>query len=487
MSQSEPLRNDRSVVVKNTLIVLFVVVLAMLWAIGSVFTILLIVAVMVVAVVMLYIYWKRTLIYFMDNDIVIERNTVFKSKKTIPYNKIASINADRDVVDRIFGTMKLKININSSKNATAPEAILTFKMELAEKIRAELSEHIFAQIYDKEVYDSQQSVVSFTKKDLMLHGLFSLSSYQTITTVILLIYSFISPILTGGDFTGMAIALLMVVILEVIPMTFIIIRFYDFKIFRMGDTIHIQHGAIQNYKSSFEVSRINAVRIRRTFFARLMGRAYIEAEVVGIGGTGGNSDARPMICILSKESSVQKIMDTIIPEFIYQHVPEKQPSEAKWPMLVNAIIAFAVIIPIMVFASLYVSDLLVEYNVEGMLKTVALMVLPVITAIAVITSLLGIVYSVRLKEFDMGEDMFTFQNGILDRETVIMNYDKVQIVQIRSGVVARRFKLARCRISMLAAVGGQSVTSGYFPQADLSKIADRMLERVNARLSGVPA
>ena len=78
----------------------------------------------------------------------------------------------------------------------------------------------------------------------------------------------------------------------------------------------------------------------------------------------------------------------------------------------------------------------------------------------------------------MGNDLFTFVNGVLDREMSIVSYDRVQIIEIRASHIARHFDLAKCKISLLSSVGERNISSGYFYEADLSKISDRILERL---------
>jgi len=69
-------------------------------------------------------------------------------------------------------------------------------------------------------------------------------------------------------------------------------------------------------------------------------------------------------------------------------------------------------------------------------------------------------------------------NGAVDRETVVMNYDKVQMVRITQGPVARLFGVARGRVYLLSAVGGASVSSGYFAGSRLAAIGETVMERI---------
>jgi len=481
MRTNEPVRNHRSVVVKNVISLSLIILIMTLGTVDPLTVSISVAAVLICAVsAFCYIYWAKTFITITDEDIIVERNTLFKKKKTIPYSKIATINADRDILDRILGTTKLKININSSRNATIPEAVFTFGKEFADEARKELSERIFSRSFDKEEYDSAVSAVEFSGTDVVLHGLISLSTYQTVITIVMIAYSFIAVFLTEASLEGVAAALAVVAVVEVLPMFSSVIRYYGFTVFRTGDTIHLRHGAIQNYNSSFEIQRVNAVCIKRTLFARILGKAYIEAEVVGIAGENGK--IRPMISLLSKESNIDIIMKNILPEFIYERSPEKQPSSAMFPMAVNNAITAAAAIAVLALAFWFTAGYMDDAGVTGLpyysvtCGLIALMFITVITAIA------NIPLSLKRLEFDMGEDLFTFGNGIVDQETVTMNYDKVQVIEIRSGIPAKKRGLARCRASLLSSVGGRKILSGYFKEEELAKLADAMIRRVSARL-----
>jgi len=468
---SERFRNSVSVVAKNVITVSVIILMTAVWlfiefphvAVGTI-------AVIVISAAIFYWQWYRTFIELGDEGITIEKNTLFKLKKTIPYIKIASINADRSVIDKIFGTVSLKVNINTSTNALAPEAILTLKKSFAETIREMLSEKIF----DREITEPDEDEgITFSDSELVMHGFFSLSSYQTMFTIAFLIFAILAALFAEGGIIGVSSVLLLMFIFQLIPTAMTIIRFHGFKVSRIGDTIHIRHGAIQNYKTSFEISRVNAVRIRRTFFARLLKSAYIEAEVVGI--SAANSDPRPLICILCKMSKMQSVMETIVPEFIYvPNEAKKQPSASKWPMLLNALILLALILPAPGYILLN-ADQMISGTEERMAAQAIMLAVMILMPAGMFA---GMYYSLKLRGFDIGDDMFTFSNGILDREISIISYDKVQIAETEAGIPASRLGLAKCKISLLSTRGTKTIGSGYFTEEDLKRIPDRMLERL---------
>ncbi len=190
---------------------------------------------MVAAVVISYVWWKRTLIYFKDDELVIERNLVSKMKKTIPYSKIASINIERKVLNRIFGTSAIKININSGVNALNAEATLVFSEDLAVKIKSELSSKVFNNT-DCIEDDVVKPLINFTFKDILIHSIFGMPTGQSILALIFLMWTIISIFLQGS---GITIPLILFILVEIFPSLGGVIKFYNFKMYRTGDTIHV--------------------------------------------------------------------------------------------------------------------------------------------------------------------------------------------------------------------------------------------------------
>ncbi len=88
--------------------------------------------------------------------------------------------------------------------------------------------------------------------------------------------------------------------------------------------------------------------------------------------------------------------------------------------------------------------------------------------------------SLKVREVDTGEELFTFVNGILDREAVIMSYDKVQMVHVVRGPLARHFDVSSAQVFLLSSMGKSMISSGLFPEDRLERIGDIVMERAAA-------
>ena len=472
----EKLRFHPSVILENLVQVAVIFVLMFISSIQimNVEVMVGMVAVLGVAAILLFLRWRRTTVQFNENEIVLERNTVFKMKKSIPYSKIALVNVDRGVINRIFGTSKLKVNVNSSKNAMVPEAVMVFKKELADRMRDELSRNMHSS--EPVEYVDEISAMQIGPLDVVLHGIFSQSSVQIVSGVFLLGLSIFE---LYGDVTGGGglLPLIMFIIVNVLPTIRSMVQYANFKVYRVNDTIYLQHGLVGKYRTSFKATRINAVRVRSTLASRLFGMSYVEAEVVGL--SSDKDSKRPVLCLLKKNDVIEAAMKELVPEFIYERRTVKQPKAARYPIAIKAAIISAFIAVVCIYLTKMMYDLAEELSLTGFELTLVHNIFIIIAPLLVLATVLWAVWSYRIKELSLDKELFTFVNGVLDRTVTTMSYDKVQIVRVEKGPVARRYGLATGSVSLLSSTGGGNVTSGYFPEEQLDRVYELVMERMS--------
>ncbi|MDD1771774.1 MAG: PH domain-containing protein [Methanomassiliicoccales archaeon] len=471
----EKLRFHPSVVLENVVQVAAIIALMFISSIQMmrVEIVMGVLAVLAIAALLLFLRWRRTTVQFNENEIVLERNTVFKMKKSIPYSKIALINVDRGVINRIFGTSKLKVNVNSSKNAMVPEAVMVFKKELADRIKDDLSQHMHSS--EPVEYIDEISALQIGPWDVMMHGLFSQSTVQIVSGVFLLglsVFELYGDVNGGGGF----VPLLMFLVVNVLPTIMSMVHYANFKVYRVNDTIYLQHGLVGKYRTSFKSSRINAVRVRSTLASRLFGMSYVEAEVVGL--SSDKNSKRPVLCLLKKDAIIEAAMRELVPEFIYERRAMKQPETARYPIAVKAAIVSSLIVLLCVYQTYLMNGFAKEMSLSGLELTLVQNIFTIIGSLLVVATVLWAIWSYRIKEISLGEELFTFVNGVMDRSVTTMSYDKVQIVRVEKGPIARRYGLAIGSVSLLSSIGGGNVISGYFPEEQLDRVHKIVMERM---------
>ena len=461
----ESIRNHPSVVIKNCLFSVFALAVLAIMTMGEQPEIsMLLIASSLVVVIIRIRAWKLTTFSFMDDRIVVKKRTAFKADKTIPYERLSSVNVVRGVFEKIFGTTILQFNVNSGVNASVPE-VSTIHMYNHDPVSEEKVEYEY--------------IASFSPIQVILHSILSQSTYTLLVGFFFLVYGIFSSI---SDVVGskaiLSSTLLLFIIQTIVPILGQIIRYSNFKVYRNEDTIYLQHGLLTNYRSSFDISRVNAFSIKKPFFARIMGMAYLETDVVGINAI--SNDVTPTLCLVMKEKKLDEIIKRLIPEFTYPLEITKQSPGAN-SLIFGKSAVVAVFSTIIVALSVMISsmDILDEFwdsnpGFEGLFVITAILTYSVL----MILLILGWRLSVRNKGYSCCEDKFTFYIGVLDLEEVTIRYDCVQIIETSSGYFARRKGLSKCTISMLSSSGTKSVKSGYFRTDIFDDISFKLLTRI---------
>lgn len=472
---TETYRNHPVALLKNIFVVLIIMFVITIGMSGSLELIAVMCVITVILCLLMVVFWLKTTITFGPNEAIVEFDFIYKKRKTIPYKKVAAVNVVRDVFDRIFGTTRLNININSSSNAATPEASFVFKADLAEQLKEELTSKLF-QEQEEEKHSDYESLISLSMKDSVLHGFIGVSTYQFMFAIAMIAYSVFSAVFLEGS--GIVGALVLLFVGEIIPVFFVILKYGNFKVYRVNDQIHLQHGIIQNYTSKFDVNRINAIRIKRTFFARLIGKSSLEAEVVGINAV--SDDTHPLLCILAENEKIDALIKQLVPEFINEPPMVKQPKKAMRPLLVRATVGALATLIIMAYPCYWMYTY-GQTEITG-LSAIGITAITYALLIGAVV-VMGLFYygahiSYRIKEFGLGKDMFNLVNGLLDREILIMQYDRVQIVDVSASIFVSKLGLARCTIKLLSSEGYRSIKSGFFEKTELDKIGETMMQRL---------
>ncbi len=475
----ESIRNHPSVILKNciTTVVLFFF-LSYVWA-GDVKFMLLLLALALVVIFINVRAWMLTTISFMDDRIVVNKRTIFKNDKTVPYERLSAVNVVRGVFEKIFGTTTLQFNVNSGVNAAVPEVSICVKKDQAERIKAFVTMHMYDHDPVSEEKVKYEAIASFSPIQVIAHSILSQPTPSLLLGMFFLVYGIVGAVSDSiGSAAIMSTTLLLFVIQTIVPVFVQIIRYYDFKVYRDGDTIYLQHGLLTNYRSSFEIDKVNAFTIKRPFFARVFGLAYLETDVVGINAV--SNDVTPTLCLVTREKELNEIIDRLIPEFVYQQDVIKQSDGAD--TLIFGKTALGIIITTIVAASVYIISSMDMYSdfwgSNPMLRTIFNATIVAVYAVVIVLLVAGWRSSLRNKGYAFCEDKLTFFIGVLDFQEVRIRYDCIQVLMTESGYFARRKGLSKCTVSMLSSSGMRTVKSGYFRTEMFDDIGEELLTRI---------
>ena len=415
--------------------------------------------------------WMKTTFTFGETEIVIKKDTFFKKETNIQYSRLASVNVRKNIINHLFGTTTLLFNVNSSINSNRAEATLTLESEEADRLREMVSARIFKKTMVVEEERHEETLVKVSNFDVILHGFFGQPTRTSIIGLASLGYS-IATLFIGEGLS--LVAILIFVLSSVIPWIRTILRYYNYRIYRKGDTITVESGLISNYRSSFHIKKVNSVRIREPLLARALGKSLLEAEVVGL----ADSEGLPLLCPLKEKKIVMDLAQTLVPEFLFDTDHNKQPKESFIPIMTNRLLWSVLFIALGLTLYFFVT---LNYDLDKEIAFVRYSIYLIVALLAVVTPVVLIIHGLlahRYREFDMGPETVLLITGAYDIQWEFIRYDKIQKCDVSSGLIQRRFGVGRCTVALMSSQGFRGITSGLFHRDELERIGNEVMDRI---------
>lgn len=426
--------------------------------------------------------WSKTYISVQDNAVVIERNTLNKKKNTIGIRNISNINTEQNLFEMLIGTCKVKLDTNSRSTADSTDVkivlkkadALAFKQEVTKRIRkAEEGSGLgFASRAAGSQEDGLQAAgmmspgdaaetedydVRSDFGDILQHGFFSVNVLSVAVIILgiagaagavfrVMLNSDAAQTLIGAA-SGIIVAVL-IVVSALWDTVKDFVRYYDFRAKRRGDKIYIRYGFFKKVEYTVPVNKIQALKLRQSFVARL-GKRYM-AEIVNV-GMGDDSDEKNSFLILySTEAKLNEKLAVLLPEFLDAADAEVE----RQPVSVWAAWAFpAVIYTITVAACAAVgASAMPEYSRWAIAGTALLEVCLVI----------GMILKYLTEGSLAGKDFLKLSRGYFARSYLIVRYRNIQYVRFSRNPLAKACGIRKGEIRLLASSANTTHSIPYF-------------------------
>lgn len=258
--------------------------------------------------------WAKTYICIEENAVVIEKGTMNKKKNTIGIRNISNINLEQNLFEMLLGTCKVKLDTNSRSTADSTDVKIVLKKADAEWFKQEITQKMQAAErgmagrslekgaagypagdavqYSSPAGMSRQGDV-FTGMedeefdlraefgDIFQHGLFSINIFSMVILILGIIGAIVTAVrlLSQPDLMasvlGAAAGIMTagaIVLSALWDTVKDFIRYYDFRAKRRGDKIYIRYGFLKKVEYTIPVDKIQALKVRQSFVARLGGR-----------------------------------------------------------------------------------------------------------------------------------------------------------------------------------------------------------------------
>lgn len=430
--------------------------------------------------------WSKTFINIEENTIIVQRNTINSKINTYGIKNIANINLEQNIFERIIGTYKIKIDTDSLSTAdtTDIEIVLSrkdayeFKYNIEKLMNLETIECIEKQrhklnynedsenrqcnyLHDEEIdYD-----IVFSINDILKHCFYNFSIFGFIFGLSVFIFTLF--IATKADESMEIISLLIIITsLWSIIKFFIgdLIKYYKFSIKRLEDKLYISYGLLKKMKFTIPINRINAINIKQPIFCRIFQRYQVDISTIGVGDD--ESEGSQILLCSTKENFI-KYINILLPEFrVGEELILARQDKNYYKIKIAETITVTMIISLIMY---------IIYKLNFGIDTLLLVGINIVVFLLLIL----IAYmSYITYGFYMGKENVAISQGIFSKNISIIKYKKLQYINIKKGPISSRFNLCHGKIYILANLGNEIKTIGYYDEVLFEELKNKILSIV---------
>ena len=437
-----------------------------------------------VIIALQFAVWSKTYISLQDNAVVIERNTLNKKKNTIGIRNISNINTEQNLFEMLLGTCKVKLDTNSRSTADSTDVrivlkkaeALAFKQEVTRRIRdaesgagkgfsaqqtaagapgetlREAGMTPAGDAAETEDYDVRSDLA-----DILQHGLFSVNILSVaviilgIAGAVRTVFQIVGDPDAAQTLIGAASGVLVAALIVASALWDTVkdfVRYYDFRAKRRGDKIYIRYGFFKKVEYTVPVDKIQALRLKQSFVARL-GKRYM-AEIVNVGMGDDNDEKNSFLILYSTEAKLNERLTALLPEFLDAAgaAVERQPSSvwAAWsvPALIYTVIVAA--------CAAVCASAMPEYALWAAAGAAALE----------FCLAAGMILKYLTDGSLAGNDFLKLAKGYFARTYLIVRYRKIQYVCFSRNPLAKACGIRKGEIHLLASSANTSHSIPYF-------------------------
>lgn len=440
--------------------------------------------------------WAKTYISIQENAIVIDRETLNHKKDTIGIRNISNINIEQNLFEMLIGTCKLKLDTNSRSTADSTDVKIVLKKEAALRFKQIVMERMQETSGERRKDGGTPSPEKLTVSpsapagnpvgiqeeeydihadfgEILQHGLFSVN----VISLIILILGIVGTITTVigilnkpdlmhsllGAASGI-IAAVLVVFSALWDTVKDFVRYYDFRTKREGNKLHIKYGLFKKVEYTVPVDKIQALKIRQSFIARL-GKRYM-AEIVNVGMGDDQAEKDSFLILYGTEENLKKRLSILLPEFLgaAKLKTERLPASvwAAWAVP-GAVYTLCVIASAAVVHSLLGGKYMIWVWIGAAAMEVFL--------------LAGMILKYRTDGTGAGEEFLKVARGYFARNYLAVRYQNIQYVKFSQNPLARAFGLQKGEAHLLASSMNATHAIPYFKNSVDEKIKRGMLSR----------
>ncbi len=415
--------------------------------------------------------WSKTYISIEENAVVIEKGSINKKKNTIGIRNISNINLEQNLLEMILGTCKVKLDTNSLSTADSTDVkivlkkadALWFQQTVTEKLEAGRAGMDAGAVRGENPGEGETYDVRADIGDIISHGVFSISVVSVALLLLVIVGTVFSvkeflddPGVIGTIAGGTAAVVIAVLIAGSALWDTVkdFVKYYDFRAKRRDDKIYIKYGFLKKVEYTIPVDKIQALKLRQSFVARIGGR-YM-AEIVNVGMGDDQEERHSFLVLYCTPEKLKERLLLLLPEYartVDQPV-ERIPYGAWAAWSLPATVYLAVVLCCSYLCSFILDGQMSSdaYRLPVLLVTVAFILgMPVVLLLVYRTAGVG-----------MGGHFLKITRGYFGKEIISVKYGKIQYVEFKQNLIAKAWGIKKGEIHLLAASDNACHSIPYF-------------------------
>ena len=403
-----------------------------------------------------FLRWRKTWVTLDGNLIIIERNTLSRIHNTIAVENLSAVNVERNLFERIVGTARIKMDTNSMTTADKTDVSLVFRedkaitfrqavisrMNQAKGAAAEenLAEDIRPDVVPESIAESG-NVFSYGALDMAKHSFYSMSIINLLIVmggIASSVWYRTSEYYEPGvllEHVGAMIPALLVFVSAAWGLIKKYIIYYNFRVYRDGDDLHLRYGLLKLKSYTVPVDKISALQIKQPTLSRIF-RKY-QARIVTVGVGDESSELSNLTMAVSKEEMLHQL-GMLIPEFMGESIMSDVIAEDRRGIAVRAVKSVKWIL--MLAAGAVAAGMWTDLPTWIIACCAAAM-------IGFIILLYGLSHiSAGWKK---GEQALVLMEGCFAKNWTVCRYDKIQMISLVAHPAARHMGIKRGSVHML--------------------------------------
>ncbi|MDR5586443.1 PH domain-containing protein [Clostridium aquiflavi] len=402
--------------------------------------------------------WRSKYFYIEDNMFVYVKGMIEKTKEQIPLKQITTVDLKTTILDRILGSVTLKLN---SGNATLNEAEfeLVVKKEYALLIQKAVSgqdvneEDVYSNVKELQVEYKDIAIYALTKNKFgWIMALFIIGNKfskvfkkSVINNAENYLESAKDYILNGTIF-DLVLKLLFIfafiyVFSTIISIGIEILKYGNFKIIRSEDSFNIRYGTIDLKEYSISLEKIQGLKLKQNLLQQLLDLYKIEAIVIGDDET--NSLLFPSL----KGSKKDKFINEFLPEYKITKDIDKASKKSIFRFIFKRFIV-----------SIVVSLILILLTKQFLPKLYMINSFKFILSLTLCTSQIILGYIDYLNNgIAIEENNILLTNGSRIKNTYIIRKFKVQSLQVKQSILQRYRDICNYKIDIATSSFGETI------------------------------